>query len=219
MQMPGGLGPACIHAYVHACTRAYTQVPGGLGPAAASALGLAPGTPLAVGMIDAHAGGIGCLGAVPEASSHDGDDATDATDEDNACLGFESRLALIAGTSTCHMASSAAPVFAPGIWGPCVPIHACMGPYIRVPIHTAIGDHVCRYMHAHIHTYIHTYMCTYIHMYLHPHCIWGPCVPSLAPHLASRAWTPHLDPAPGPRAWTPRLWLRLDPAPGLRAYA
>lgn len=31
---------------------------------------------------------------------------------------LESRLALISGTSTCHMAVSRNPIFVPGIWGP-----------------------------------------------------------------------------------------------------
>lgn len=31
---------------------------------------------------------------------------------------MEARLALVCGTSTCHMASSLQQVFVPGIWGP-----------------------------------------------------------------------------------------------------
>jgi ribulose kinase len=31
---------------------------------------------------------------------------------------METRAALIAGTSCCHMLSSQAPVFVPGVWGP-----------------------------------------------------------------------------------------------------
>jgi len=38
-------------------------VKGGIGALAARELGLEPGTPLAVGLIDAHAGGLGCVGA------------------------------------------------------------------------------------------------------------------------------------------------------------
>ena len=78
-----------------------TPIAGGIGPVAAGALGLPEGTPLAVGMIDAHAGGLGCLGiALP------GDPP------------LPGRMALIAGTSTCHMASTRAPAFVPGVWGP-----------------------------------------------------------------------------------------------------
>lgn len=70
---------------------------GGLTPAAAEELGLDPGTAVGVAIIDAHAGGVGLLGG------------TDATDR---------RLALIGGTSSCHMAVSEAPRFIPGVWGP-----------------------------------------------------------------------------------------------------
>lgn len=80
-------------------------VGGGLTPAAAKELGLAPGTPVGVGIIDAHAGGIGLLGMQRSRRA--------LRDED-----METRLALIAGTSTCHMAASREPVFVDGIWGP-----------------------------------------------------------------------------------------------------
>lgn len=78
----------------------------GLTEAAASDLGLAPNTPVGVGIIDAHAGGLGVLGAKLE-----GQEVVDAA-------ALETRLALIAGTSCCHMASSVKPVFVPGVWGP-----------------------------------------------------------------------------------------------------
>ena len=77
----------------------------GLTREAAEALGLAPGTPVGVGIIDAHAGGIGLLGA-PLAGGAPTPDA------------LERRLALIAGTSSCHMAASREPHFVPGVWGP-----------------------------------------------------------------------------------------------------
>ena len=82
-------------------------IPGGLGAAAAADFGLPPKTPLAVGMIDAHAGGLGCLGA-------DLPGVADATNQPP----LTARMALIAGTSTCHMASSRAPTFVDGVWGP-----------------------------------------------------------------------------------------------------
>mmetsp|Transcript_60311 Transcript_60311/g.127711 ORF Transcript_60311/g.127711 Transcript_60311/m.127711 type:complete len:324 (+) Transcript_60311:911-1882(+) len=59
-------------------------------------------------MIDAHAGGLGCLGGEPPSAAASGCES----------LPMASRLALIAGTSTCHMASSEEPVFVPGVWGP-----------------------------------------------------------------------------------------------------
>lgn len=73
----------------------------GLTPQAAEALGLRPGTPVSVSIIDAHAGGIGTLGVAAEEPPD-----------------FNRRLALIGGTSSCHMAVSAQPRFIPGVWGP-----------------------------------------------------------------------------------------------------
>jgi FGGY-family pentulose kinase len=77
----------------------------GLTARAARDLGLAPGTPVGVAIIDAHAGGLGMLGA-----TLDGVAATPAR--------LNRRLALIGGTSSCHMAVSAQPRFIRGIWGP-----------------------------------------------------------------------------------------------------
>jgi FGGY-family pentulose kinase len=79
---------------------------GPLTPAAAQHLGLSPACRVGVGIIDAHAGGIGLLGAAWEGRQ----------DTDSAVL--ESVLALIGGTSNCHMAASRAPLFVPGVWGP-----------------------------------------------------------------------------------------------------
>lgn len=78
------------------------QVGEGLTRTAADELGLSPGTAVSVSIIDAHAGGIGMLGA-----AH-GDDALD----------FNRRLAIICGTSSCHMAASPEPRFIDGVWGP-----------------------------------------------------------------------------------------------------
>ncbi|UFN46906.1 FGGY-family carbohydrate kinase [Roseomonas sp. OT10] len=72
---------------------------GPLSARAAAELGLTPGCAVGVGLIDAHAGGLGLLGALPPTE-------------------FDRRLAMIAGTSTCHMAVSAEPRRVPGIWGP-----------------------------------------------------------------------------------------------------
>eukprot|EP00931_Biecheleriopsis_adriatica_P072710 TRINITY_DN47128_c0_g1_i1.p1 TRINITY_DN47128_c0_g1~~TRINITY_DN47128_c0_g1_i1.p1 ORF type:complete len:590 (-),score=117.34 TRINITY_DN47128_c0_g1_i1:15-1784(-) len=79
-------------------------VPGGLGAKAAEQLGLVAGTALAVGAIDAHAGGLGCLGADAESPL--------------PLPPTEARLALIAGTSACHMASSEEALEVAGVWGP-----------------------------------------------------------------------------------------------------
>jgi len=78
---------------------------GGLTERAAAELGLRPGTAVAVPIIDAHAGGLGLLG-IP----------TNGVKPDEAAM--EERLALIGGTSTCHMASSREARFVPGVWGP-----------------------------------------------------------------------------------------------------
>lgn len=77
----------------------------GLTPEAAQELGLEAGTPVGVSIIDAHAGGLGVIGARI----------------DNEPLTAESasrRLALIGGTSSCHMAVSLEARFVDGIWGP-----------------------------------------------------------------------------------------------------
>ncbi|MDD3705514.1 MAG: FGGY-family carbohydrate kinase, partial [Clostridiaceae bacterium] len=67
---------------------------GGLTKNAAQDLGLVEGIPVAQGGIDAHIGMLG-LGAVQAGE-----------------------LALIIGSSNCHMALSSDPVFVPGVWGP-----------------------------------------------------------------------------------------------------
>jgi FGGY-family pentulose kinase len=77
----------------------------GLTKEAAKHLGLTPGTAVGVSIIDAHAGGLGMLGA-PIGKKR----PTPAL--------LETRLALIGGTSSCHMAVSRQPQFIRGIWGP-----------------------------------------------------------------------------------------------------
>ncbi|WP_127519755.1 FGGY-family carbohydrate kinase [Mesorhizobium sp. Z1-4] len=67
----------------------------GLTQAAAAELDLRPGTAVGAGLIDAHAGGIGSVGAVAR-----------------------STMAYVLGTSACTMASSTEPIFIPGVWGP-----------------------------------------------------------------------------------------------------
>lgn len=69
----------------------------GLTQTAAAELGLRAGTPVGAGVIDAHAGGIGTVGA-------QGDP--------------ESCLAYVFGTSSCTMTTTLEPVFVPGVWGP-----------------------------------------------------------------------------------------------------
>ena len=91
------------HARIGRDVRPIGERAGSLSERAARELGLRAGTPVAVAIIDAHAGGLGLLGARAE-----GEAAPD----------LETRLALIGGTSSCHMAVSAEPRFIEGIWGP-----------------------------------------------------------------------------------------------------
>lgn len=73
---------------------------GGLSPRAAEDLGLAPGTPVATALIDAHAGALGTLG-VPGSE-----------------VPVAQRMAIIAGTSACHLAVTTDRRSVPGVWGP-----------------------------------------------------------------------------------------------------
>jgi FGGY-family pentulose kinase len=74
-----------------------TRLGQGLTKEAAEAMGLLPGTAVAAGMIDAHAGGIGTVGIGGRPSEN---------------------LAYVFGTSSCTMTSTTEPVFVPGVWGP-----------------------------------------------------------------------------------------------------
>ena len=77
----------------------------GLSERAAMELNLQPGTAVSASIIDAHAGGLGVLGAVSEG-------------ETLSPEVLNGRVAMIAGTSSCHMAVSGEPRFIPGVWGP-----------------------------------------------------------------------------------------------------
>lgn len=72
----------------------------GLTIKSAEELGLKPGTSVGVAIIDAHAGGLGLLGMTDNGST------------------FDNQIALIGGTSSCHMAVSEKPRFIDGVWGP-----------------------------------------------------------------------------------------------------
>jgi FGGY-family pentulose kinase len=102
-----GLGDLADEGFARIGTdiRPLGSVAGGLSAAAAEDFGLAAGIPVGTSAIDAHAGGIGVIGAAV------GDSRLDAG-------GFLRRLALVGGTSSCHMAVSAEPRFVPGVWGP-----------------------------------------------------------------------------------------------------
>jgi len=72
----------------------------GLTQDAARDLGLNVGTPVGAGLIDAHAGGLGTVGAAGPSQ------------------GAQSRMAYVFGTSACTMSSSDNEAFVPGVWGP-----------------------------------------------------------------------------------------------------
>ncbi|KAL5044430.1 hypothetical protein BDW71DRAFT_99327 [Aspergillus fruticulosus] len=81
---------------------------------AAADLGLPAGIAIGSGVIDAYAGWIGTVGAKVELDS---DQLTSDAAKNDITQAF-SRLAAVAGTSTCHLAMSPDPVFVPGVWGP-----------------------------------------------------------------------------------------------------
>mmetsp|Transcript_17930 Transcript_17930/g.69464 ORF Transcript_17930/g.69464 Transcript_17930/m.69464 type:complete len:321 (+) Transcript_17930:1-963(+) len=68
-------------------------------------MGLPPGVIVSCPVVDAHAGGIGLLAAQPESAK-------------GTPIEFKKRLALLAGTSGCHMAVGEENTLIPGIWGP-----------------------------------------------------------------------------------------------------
>ena len=76
-----------------------TALRGGLSAEAAEALGLPAGIAVAAGLIDAHAGGVGTVGAPGHG-------------------GAQANLAYVFGTSSCTMTSTEQAAFVPGVWGP-----------------------------------------------------------------------------------------------------
>lgn len=82
---------------------------GPLSAEAAAGLGLSPGIAVGSGVIDAYAGWIGTVGAKADLGLADGADHKEHVSH---------RLAVVAGTSTCHLAMSDDELFVPGVWGP-----------------------------------------------------------------------------------------------------
>jgi D-ribulokinase len=80
-----------------------TPLGAGLTERAARDFGLKAGTPVGASLIDAHAGGLGAIGG---------------RDTSGATVDVCDRLAYIMGTSACIMATTVAPCFVPGVWGP-----------------------------------------------------------------------------------------------------
>lgn len=96
-----GLGPVtgAGHARIGTSFAAPGEVVGTLTAEAARELGLTEGVPVAAGLIDAYAGALGSLWAAADVPA-------------------EGRLALIGGTSACHVALTDEASFVPGVWGP-----------------------------------------------------------------------------------------------------
>jgi FGGY-family pentulose kinase len=82
--------------------RAAGECAGRLSAKVAEEMGLPAGISVSTALIDGYSGALGTLGAKDTQGSQ----------------GTGGRLALIAGTSTCHICLTPDPVFIPGIWGP-----------------------------------------------------------------------------------------------------
>lgn len=87
---------------------------GVLSAKAAAELGLPAGIAVGSGVIDAYAGWIGTVGA----KVHLEKDSLSSEYAQNDRHQAFTRLAAVAGTSTCHIAMSPKPVFVKGVWGP-----------------------------------------------------------------------------------------------------
>jgi len=101
-----GIDDAFTNGCVSDDVRPMGEFLGSLTQNSADELGLTQNCAVGIGIIDAHAGGLGLLGSVW--NNREGQDAEL----------LETALALIGGTSNCHMAVSRAPKYIGGIWGP-----------------------------------------------------------------------------------------------------
>ena len=100
-----GIDDAFREGKVAADVRSMGAPLGGLTQTAAQETGLTTACVVGTGMIDAHAGGLGVLGAANQSANASAEP-------------FETAMALIGGTSNCHMAVSRDRRFIPGLWGP-----------------------------------------------------------------------------------------------------
>ncbi len=87
---------------------------GVLSEKAANELGLPAGIAVGSGVIDAYAGWVGTVGAKVRMEGTTLSSEYASNDWHQAFT----RLAAVAGTSTCHIAMSPKPVFVKGVWGP-----------------------------------------------------------------------------------------------------
>ncbi|KAI1105039.1 Nup93/Nic96-domain-containing protein [Jackrogersella minutella] len=90
------------------------ELVGHLSDNASKQLGLHAGIAVGSGVIDAYAGWVGTVGAKVDTEYGHADESAPANDLAQA----STRLAAVAGTSTCHLAMSEKPVFVNGVWGP-----------------------------------------------------------------------------------------------------
>ncbi|KAI1210345.1 Nup93/Nic96-domain-containing protein [Annulohypoxylon truncatum] len=90
------------------------ELVGHLSENASKQLGLPAGIAVGSGVIDAYAGWVGTVGAKVDTEYGHSDESAPANDLAQA----STRLAAVAGTSTCHLAMSEKPVFVNGVWGP-----------------------------------------------------------------------------------------------------
>lgn len=98
-------------------------------------LGLVAGIPVGTSLIDAHAGGVGVMESIPVQDSDSKGWGLSYVFSSFFPIIFHSfilkiivvdfnkemilhRMALVCGTSTCHMAVSRDKLFTPGVWGP-----------------------------------------------------------------------------------------------------
>uniref|UniRef100_A0A8C6NTV6 FGGY carbohydrate kinase domain containing n=1 Tax=Nothobranchius furzeri TaxID=105023 RepID=A0A8C6NTV6_NOTFU len=121
---------------------------GGLTAEAASDLGLNPGTAVGASLIDAHAGGLGVIGA-------------NVSGFNLPCehQPITSRMAMICGTSTCHLAVSGRALFVPGVWGPYLSAMV-PGLWLNEGGQSATGSLVrtCPLLQANIYTHLNTHL-------------------------------------------------------------
>jgi FGGY-family pentulose kinase len=88
----------------------------GLTAAAAQDLGLPEGLPVGSAVIDAYAGAIATLGA--SSSRAEAQEMASLPAKESLLQQGANRLAIICGTSSCHIAMAPEAIFVPGVWGP-----------------------------------------------------------------------------------------------------
>lgn len=103
---------------------------GPLSEKAADELGLLPGIAVGSGVIDAYAGWIGTVGAKVDLGQ---ENLTSQSEYVSHCL------AVVAGTSTCHLAMSKEKLYVPGVWGPYRDV-LCPGAYLAEGGQSATGE-------------------------------------------------------------------------------